>query len=134
MQIWDKRKNITFGDTFFLRRCAPKNMNLSVERIEEMVTRKTVPNGRPKSAKKAAEAAKSNGVSRGVSKKNESRDGAPVGVTQGGSLTFDRALDALEESPEILPNTLPPHKARVEMLFRLSNLKLVPGRGDANEL
>lgn len=99
-----------------------------------MDKRKTVPNGRRKPAKKAAETAESSGVPPGASKKNESRDGAPTGGTQSESLTFNRALDALEEFPKVLPNTLLPHKARVEMLFRLSNLKLVPGRRDANEL
>lgn len=109
-------------------------MNLSVERIEEMVKRKAGTNRSTKRAKKSTAATKHLADSGRNSKKNESRDGAPAGETQGESLTFNRALDALEEFPEVLPNTLPPHKARVEMLFRLSNLKLVPGRGDANEL
>ena len=70
--------------------CAPKNMNLSVKRIEEMVTRKTVPNGRPKPAKKAAkEAVKSSEGFRRVSKKNESRGGAPSGGARGESLILD---------------------------------------------
>jgi hypothetical protein len=109
-------------------------MKLCVERIEEMVKRKAGTNRSTKSAKKSTAATKRQADSRRSSKKNESRDGAPAGGTQGEGLTFDRALDALEEFPKVLPNTLLPHKARVEMLFRLSNLKLVTGRGDANEL
>lgn len=76
------KKILPSATTFFLRRCALKNMKLSVKRIEEMITRKTVPNGRRKPAKKAAETVKNSGVSRGISKKNEGRGGSPADGTQ----------------------------------------------------
>jgi hypothetical protein len=64
-------------------------MKVGVERIEEMVTRKTVPSRRRKPAKKAAKAAKSSDASRGVSKKNEGRGGSPAGGTQNESSILD---------------------------------------------
>lgn len=95
-----------------MRRCALKNMKLSVKRIEEMVTRKTVPNGRRKPAKKAAETAKSSGVPPGASKKNESRDSVPASGTQGDSLILDgTSLDSVVyEEPYV-------GRPRIEIFF-----------------
>ena len=92
-----------------------------------MVKRKTEPNRSVKLAKRSAAASQRGNSWRGL--KNDGGCGcAPGNRRRRERLTLDCELMTLEELLERLPNTPPMSKARMEMLFRLSNLKPVPER------
>jgi hypothetical protein len=92
-----------------------------------MVKRKTEPNRSVKPAKRSAATSQRGNSWRGL--KNDGGFGcAPGNRRRRERLTLDCELMTLEELLKRLPNTLSPCKARIEKFFRLSNLKLVPGR------
>ena len=86
-----------------------------------MVKRKAGTNRSTKTAKKSTAATKRHADYRRSSKKNESRDGAPAGVTQGDSLILDgTSLDSVvQEEPYV-------GRPRIEIFFDC-NKKMIVG-------